>query len=94
MFRTDNQVEMVAGLKLLYADQGAEFASGYTGQLVEDMLNLLPKRKQKEFIKQVQTFNDRKIVTVKNLLSGADVEIRRGDLGSCIDPSTERYWSM
>lgn len=94
MFRTDNQVEMVAGLKLLNADQGSVFASRYTGQLVEDMLNLLPKRKQKEFLKQVQTFNDRQFVTVKNLLSGADVEIRRGDLGSCIDPSMERYHSM
>ena len=94
MFRTDNQVEMVSALKLLYADQGAEFASSYTGQMVEDMLNLLPKRKQKEFLKQVQTFNDRKIVTVKNLLSGMDVEIRRGDRGSCIDPSMERYHSM
>ena len=32
-------------------------------------------------------------VTVKNLLSGKEVQIREQDVGSVCDPSTERYWS-
>ena len=34
------------------------------------------------------------LVTVKNLLSGKEVQIREQDVGTCVDPSTERYWSM
>ena len=33
-------------------------------------------------------------VTVKNLMSGGEVTIKRSEEGSCIDPSTERYWAM
>ena len=32
--------------------------------------------------------------TVKNLMSGDEASIRKSDVGSCVDPSTERYWSM
>jgi hypothetical protein len=31
---------------------------------------------------------------VRNLISGAEVEIRTEDKGGPCDPSTERYWSM
>jgi len=34
------------------------------------------------------------VTTVKNLMSGKDVQIRASDRGTCVDPSTERYWSM
>lgn len=34
------------------------------------------------------------IVTVKNLVSGKPVQIRKSEQGTCCDPSTERYWSM
>ena len=94
MFNTDNQTALKEELNLMFSEQGAAFTAGYTNQMAQEMLRLLPKRKQKEFLKQVQTFNDRQIVVVKNLLSGMDVEIRRGDRGSCIDPSMERYHSM
>ena len=94
MFRTDNQVEMNEALKLLHSDNGSAFTAGYTTQMVVDMLNLLPKRKQKEFIKQVQEYTDAHYVTVKNCLSGRDVEIQRGDVGGPCDPSMERYHSM
>lgn len=33
-------------------------------------------------------------VTVKSLMTGADVVIRKTQLGGCCDPSTERYWTM
>jgi hypothetical protein len=94
MWTTDNQRELGAALDLLYKEQGAEFASGYANSLAVEMLNLLPKRKQKEFIKQVTTFNGRQMIKVKSLMSGAEVEIRREDRGSCVDPSTERFWTM
>ena len=32
--------------------------------------------------------------TVKNLMTGQAVEIPLRDVGTCVDPSTERYWSM
>jgi hypothetical protein len=94
MFRTDNQQELADQFAVMMKDQQGDFTAGYAVQVAVDMLNLIPKRKQKEFLKQVQTFNDRQIVVVKNLLSGMDVEIRRGDRGSCIDPSMERYHTM
>ena len=34
------------------------------------------------------------MVTVKSLMTGADVQIRKSDVGTCVDPSTERYWTM
>lgn len=33
-------------------------------------------------------------VETKNLMSGKTIKIRKSDEGSCVDPSTERYWSM
>ena len=94
MFTTDNQRELHVALNTMYADQGASFTSGYLNSMAQEMLDLLPKRKQKEFIRQVEAFNDRQLVTVKNCLTGKDVEIRRGDQGGPCDPSTERFHSM
>lgn len=34
------------------------------------------------------------LVEVKNLMSGQTVMIPRKDRGTCVDPSTERYWTM
>ena len=94
MFSTENQRELNAALNVMYEDQGAAFTAGYMNSMAQEMLNLLPKRKQKEFIKQVATFNGRQLVTVKNCLTGQEVEIRREDLGTVCDPSTERFHSM
>lgn len=33
-------------------------------------------------------------IEVRNLMSGKMVKIKKSDAGSCVDPSTERYWSM
>lgn len=94
MFTTDNQTALKDELNLMFAEQGAAFTAGYMNSMAQEMLNLLPKRKQKEFIKQVATFNGRQLVTVKNCLSGQEVEIRREDVGGPCDPSTERFHSM
>lgn len=34
------------------------------------------------------------MVKVKNLMTDTEVEIRAEDVGSCCDPSMERYWCM
>jgi len=94
MFSTDNQVALKQELNQMYEDQGAAFTAGYLNSMAQEMLNLMPKRQQKAFIKQVATFNGRQLVTVKNLLSGKEVEIRREDVGGPCDPSMERYHSM
>jgi len=94
MFSTQNQQDLEAGLKQMVADEGYAYAAGFMGSMMKDMLNLLPKRKQKEFIKQVQMVNENFQVEVPSLQNGAMVKIRRKDLGGVCDPSTEQYWSM
>jgi len=94
MFRTDNQVALNNALSQLYADHEPAFAAGYATQLAVDMLSLLPKRKQKEFINIVEKFNGQQLVGVKNILTGKEVMIRREDRGGPCDPSMERYHSM
>jgi hypothetical protein len=94
MFTTDNQTALKAELNQMFEDQGAAFTSGYLNSMAAEMLIMLPKRKQKEFIKQVATFNGRQLVTVKNCLTGKEVEIRREDQGTCNDPSRELFHTM
>lgn len=94
MFRTDNQQELADQFAVMMKDQQGDFTAGYAVQMATDMLNLIPKRKQKEFLKQVQTFNGRQLVTVKNCLTGKEVEIRREDQGTCNDPSRELFHTM
>jgi hypothetical protein len=94
MWTTDNQNALKAELDIMFEEQGAAFAAGYLNSMAQEMLNLLPKRKQKEFIKSVQAFNGRQLVTVKNCMTGQEVEIRREDLGTCNDPSRELFHTM
>lgn len=94
MFRTDNQQELSNQFAVMIKDSKPEFVAGYAVQMAVDMLNLIPKRKQKEYLKTIETFNGWQKVTVKNLLTGKDVEIRRCDVGGPCDPSMERYHSM
>jgi hypothetical protein len=94
MWTTENQNEMAAALKQLVEDEGTDYAAGYFSSVIVSMLNSLPKRKQKEEIKMILRHNADFKVTVKNLMTGNEMKIRRGDRGTCVDPSTERYWSM
>jgi len=32
--------------------------------------------------------------TTKSLMTGETIAIRAQDVGTCVDPGTERYWSM
>jgi hypothetical protein len=94
MWTTDNQNALKAELDIMFEEQGAAFAAGYLNSMAQEMLNLLPKRKQKEFIKSVEAFNGRQLVTVKNCMTGQEVEIRREDVGTCNDPSRELFHTM
>jgi hypothetical protein len=94
MFTTDNQTALKDELNTMFKEQGAAFTAGYSNMMVQEMLMMLPKRKQKEFIQQVAAFNGRQLVTVKNLLTGREVEIRREEVGGPCDPSMERFHSM
>ena len=76
------------------ADDNHDYTVVYLRNMVVDMLALIPKRKQKECITQVQTFINRQPVKVKSMMTGELVEIPRGDKGTCLDPSMERYWTM
>ena len=94
MFRTDNQQELCDQFAVMIKDQDPQFVAGYAVQMAMDLLNLAPKRQQKSFLRSIQTFNGRQLVTVKNCLTGKDVEIRREDVGGPCDPSMERFHSM
>ena len=94
MFTTDNQTALKDELNTMFKEQGAAFTAGYMNSMAQEMLTMLPKRKQKQFVAQVAAFNGRQLVTVKNLLTGKEVEIRREDQGTCNDPSMERFHSM
>jgi len=93
MANTVNQQALKAALDQLIRDEGTDYAAGYMHSMLVSMLNELPKRKQKAELDMVLRHNADFKVTVKSLMNGKDVEIRRGDRGTCVDPSTERFWS-
>lgn len=94
MFSTENQRELSDQFAVMIKDSQPEFVAGYAVQMAVDMLNLLPKRKQKEYLATIKRFNGWQKVKVKNCLTGAEVEIRREDMGGPCDPSMERFHSM
>jgi hypothetical protein len=94
MWTTENQRVMAEALTQLVEDEGTAYAAGYLSSFVVSMLKDLPKRKQKEEIAQILRHNADYKITVKHLLTGEPVEIRRSERGTCVDPSTERYHSM
>ena len=77
MFRTDNQQELVDQFAVMMKDQKGDFTAGYAVQMAMDMLNLIPKRKQKAFLTCLRSSNNCQMVTVKNCLTGKEVQIRR-----------------
>ena len=94
MSTTENQQALAAAFTVMEKDEGYAFLAGYSVSLSLEMLDLLPKRKQKEFIKRLEDRNSNVMVPVTNLMSGAEVMIRRKERGGPCDPSMERYWSM
>ena len=94
MWTTENQRVMAEALRQLVEDEGTAYAAGYLSSFVVSMLADLPKRKQKEEIAQILRHNADYKVTRKHLLTGEDILVRRGDVGTCLDPSMERYHSM
>ncbi|NBT80055.1 MAG: hypothetical protein EBT04_16745 [Betaproteobacteria bacterium] len=94
MWKTENQRVLEEALKQLVEDEGTAYAAGYLSSFAVSMLADLPKRKQKAEIAQILRHNADYKVTVRHLLTGEEVEIRRGDRGTVLDPSMERYHTM
>jgi hypothetical protein len=92
MWTTNLQVELVEELKQMSEDEGHAYTNGYLHSLVVDMLQFLPKRKQKEYITQIRNHNGAKMIEVTNYLTGAKVLQRRDTPHSC-DVRSESYFS-
>jgi len=99
MFNSNNQIEFRQELDQMIKDQVEKYSTysyctGYLESTCIEMLALLPKRKQKEFVARIARLNGDTTVKVKNVLSGIECEIPRRDLGTCNDPSMELYHTM
>jgi len=56
---------------------------------------MLPKTSQRMFLAQLRRgVGDQVLVTRTNLQTGQAFTIRWDEAGTCVDPSTEKYWSM
>lgn len=92
---TKEQLELAVEIQQMITDQGAEFAAGYLASMATAMLSTVKsKRAQKIWVHQVRDFNAEYPVEVKNIMTGEPVKILRRDVGTALDPSMERYWSM
>lgn len=95
MARVEVDARVEAAVAALMEHQGADYTAGFlTSQLVA-AVELLPKNKQALFLNSLDSLvGDKVTVKVRSLMSGQEVEIPWDQVGSCTDPSTERYWSM
>lgn len=93
MWSTQNQNEFGKALDQLVKDEGRDYACGYFHSLAVTMLKDLPKRKQKELLKQIEQHNANKMVEVTNLMTGEKV-LQPRNTPRCCDVSSELYWSM
>jgi len=55
---TANQSALRAALNDLYDEQGGAFAAGYMSVMMLEMLAVLPQKRQKEFLRQLQDYNE------------------------------------
>jgi hypothetical protein len=55
---TENQSALREALNDLYDEQGGAFAAGYMSVMMREMLALLPQKRQKEFLRQLQDYNE------------------------------------
>ena len=68
-----------------------EYALVSDGKVVAHGVNIKTKRACEQAITE---YGYRNTAIVKNLLSGKDVELPLNQVGTCCDPSTERYHCM
>jgi len=55
---TANQEALREALNDLYDEQGGAFAAGYMSVMMREMLAMLPQKRQKEFLRQLQDYNE------------------------------------
>jgi hypothetical protein len=92
MFSTNTQQDFKKALEVLCEDKGNDYTAGFCQSMLVEMINLLPKRKQKEFLKYVERINGAHEVEVVNIMSGQKVMQRRDTPFSC-SVASEAYWS-
>ena len=79
----------------LIQQEGPAYTAGFLESQLYAALSEMPKSKKERFIATFKfLLKDKLFVTVQSLMTGAKVKIRMADKGTCLDPSTERYWSM
>lgn len=79
----------------LMEQKGAAWTAGFLTSQLKAAVEQLPKTKQKMFMAQFEHVVGYSCkVKVKNLLTGAEVEIPWNERGGPCDPSTERYHCM
>jgi hypothetical protein len=75
--------------------KGAAWTAGFLTTQLKAAVEQLPKSKQKMFFAQFEHVVGYACkATVKNCLTGQEVEIPWNQVGGPCDPSTERYHSM
>ena len=67
---TANQEALREALNVLYDEQGGAFAAGYMSVMMREMLDLLPKKRQLEFLQQLQDYNEWQLAKSKASVSG------------------------
>ena len=81
--------------ELLIKQHDADYTVGYLNSVIEQLIELLPKKKRDEFLKTLKyRIESNSTIEVRNLMTGEMNTIRLSDRGTCSDPSTNRYWSM
>lgn len=81
--------------ELLIKQHDADYTVGYLNSVIEQLIELLPKKKRDEFLKTLKyRIESNSTIEVRNLMTGEMNTIRLSDRGTCNDPSTNRYWSM
>lgn len=77
-----------AGWARRFVDKAIETSPQYMGYTYETLQIMTAD----EYVKNRELIDP--MVEVINMMSGQPVLIRKSDRGTCVDPSTETYWSM
>lgn len=89
------QLDLSVALTQMVKDRGTEYAAGYLTSMVVAMLSEVKGvRRQQSWVKQIEELNGFHVVEVNVPMTGKTVKLERRHVGSALDPSTERYWSM
>lgn len=79
----------------LIHNMGFSYAAGFWESTAVELIDMLPVRKREAFLKTLtHSIESNVMVTVKNCLTGVDVQIPLSYKGTVLDPSMESYHSF